>query len=106
MVRAGSRAPSVGQSAAAKIRDRRKKTYKVQLEHVRTKKKKLKLHDIQGSARPKEGYTFLPVGYADLAERCKEKSRQLGVDVAVVSVRISISSWTPDKALSPALISF
>ncbi|KAK6006465.1 hypothetical protein QM012_006875 [Aureobasidium pullulans] len=85
MVRAGSRAPSVGQSSVAKIRDRRKKTYKVQLEHVRTKKKKLKLHDIQGSARPKEGYTFLPVGYADLAERCKEKSRQLGVDVAVVS---------------------
>ncbi|KAG9540770.1 hypothetical protein KCU77_g22507, partial [Aureobasidium melanogenum] len=83
MVRAGSRAPSVGQSAAAKIRDRRKKTYKVQLEHVRTKKKKLKLHVC--SARPKEGYTFLPVGYADLAERCKEKSRQLGVDVAVVS---------------------
>ncbi|KAH0172627.1 hypothetical protein KCU67_g1651, partial [Aureobasidium melanogenum] len=83
MVRAGSRAPSVGQSAAAKIRDRRKKTYKVQLQHVRTKKKKLKLHVC--SARPKEGYTFLPVGYADLAERCKEKSRQLGVDVAVVS---------------------
>ncbi|KAI5209744.1 hypothetical protein E4T38_02293 [Aureobasidium subglaciale] len=86
MVRAGSRAPSVGQSSVSKIRDRRnKKSYKVQLESVVTRKKKLKLLDIQGSAQPKEGYTFLPVGYADLAERCKEKSRQLGVDVAVVS---------------------
>ncbi|THW56868.1 hypothetical protein D6D25_03108 [Aureobasidium pullulans] len=86
MVRTTSRAPSVGQSSVSKIRDRRsKKAYKVQLESVVTKKKKLKLKDIQGSAKPEAGYTFLPVGYADLAERCKEKSRQLGVDVSVVS---------------------
>jgi hypothetical protein len=44
MVRAGSRAPSVGQSSVSKIRDRRKKNYKVQLESVVTRKKKLKLH--------------------------------------------------------------
>ncbi|KAI4717512.1 hypothetical protein E4T48_06283 [Aureobasidium sp. EXF-10727] len=101
MVRAGSRAPSVGQSSVSKIRDRRsKKTYKVQLESVVTRKKKLKLHDIQGSARPKEGYTFLPVGYADLAERCKEKSRQLGVDVAVVSAGTRRSGPTDPQKLT------
>jgi hypothetical protein len=43
MVRATSRAPSVGQSNASKIRSRRKKAYKVQVESVVTKKKKLKL---------------------------------------------------------------
>lgn len=47
MVRAGSRAPSVGQSSVSKIRDRRKKNYKVQLESVVTRKKKLKLHVCQ-----------------------------------------------------------
>jgi hypothetical protein len=50
MVRAGSRAPSVGQSAVSKIRDRRKKNYKVQLESVVTRKKKLKLHVCQLAA--------------------------------------------------------
>ena len=34
------------------------------------------------------GYTFLPVGTPDLAERCKEISRKKDVPVNVVNVRI------------------
>lgn len=37
----------MGQSTVSKIRDRRKKNYKVQLEAVVTRKKKLKLHVCQ-----------------------------------------------------------
>jgi len=56
MVRTTSRAPSVGQSSVSKIRDRRsKKAYKVQLESVVTKKKKLKLKVCQYAA-----YSYQP----------------------------------------------
>jgi len=36
--------------------------------------------------QPAPGYTFLSVGYADLADHCKELSRQRGADVRIVSV--------------------
>lgn len=35
---------------------------------------------------PPPGYIFLPVGTPDLAERCKELSRQRGLPVSVVNV--------------------
>lgn len=106
MVRIGSRAPSTGRAPSInKIRKLREKPYKVQFESVLAKKKKLKLHvrrpctfcnvfptkhhqDIHGSAKPLNGYTYLPVGFSDLAEECKEMSRKKDADVAVVSVRI------------------
>ncbi|KAL1306945.1 hypothetical protein AAFC00_005584 [Neodothiora populina] len=61
------------------------------------KKKKLKLHDIHGSAKPMNGYTYLPVGFSELAEECKEMSRLKDADVAVVSAGSRTAAHDPSK---------
>lgn len=52
-------------------------------------------------ARAPDGYTFLPVGTPDLAERCKELSRQKGFTVNVVNVRLL--QTTLDTCMDPLL---
>ncbi|GAB7338825.1 hypothetical protein MBLNU457_5520t2 [Dothideomycetes sp. NU457] len=89
MAQSLSRAASVGrpESAVSSVHSHvQKPGYKVQLEHVVAKKRKLNVTDTH-ITQPPPGYTFLAVGYADLAERCKELSRKRGVDVRLVSAQ-------------------
>ena len=109
MVRVTSRAPSLGRSQTAVDTARRrekKPSYKLQFDLVPAAKKRLHLHvsplqcqtsvpfvlieHLQKTDRtqPPQGYTFLAIGHADLADKCKELSRDNGVPVNVVSVRV------------------
>jgi len=105
-----SRAASVHASRAGslvrEIAKRREKPYKTEKSVVRARKRKLDLHVcsfrldfvatadfilcLQTSyAHAPPGYISLPVGTPDLAELCKELSRQKGFPVTVVNVRLS-----------------
>ena len=108
MVRVSSRPPSQGRSHSAVTTARRrdkKPSYKIQFDLVTAPKKRLYLHVcclhspvhtaradgvIQKTDRtqPPKGYTFLAIGHADLADKCKDLSREKGVSVNVVSVSI------------------
>ncbi|RMY17235.1 hypothetical protein D0866_13523 [Hortaea werneckii] len=93
-----SRNPSRAGSTAREIFKRREKPYKTEQQKVLAKKRKL---DLQTSYRdPPTGYVFLPVGTPDLAERCKELSRQRGLPVSVVN-----SKPTSKFATDPGKIS-
>ncbi|KAI7538091.1 hypothetical protein KC331_g10558 [Hortaea werneckii] len=93
-----SRNPSRAGSTAREILKRREKPYKTEQQKVLAKKRKL---DLQTSYRdPPTGYVFLPVGTPDLAERCKELSRQRGLPVSVVN-----SKPTSKFATDPGKIS-
>ncbi|KXT01487.1 hypothetical protein AC578_4526 [Pseudocercospora eumusae] len=87
--RAGtSRASSLRPASAARaIQKRRDKPYKTEQSRIIAKKRKLHLHTTYTNAP--SGFTFLPVGTPDLAERCKEISRQRGLPVNVVNVCIA-----------------
>lgn len=84
----GSRATSVfSQSAARDTLKRRDKPYKTEHKRVLAKKRKLDLHTSYAYGDAPQGYAFLPVGTPDLADLCKELSRQRGFAVNVVNVR-------------------
>ncbi|KAK5132657.1 hypothetical protein LTR08_008779 [Meristemomyces frigidus] len=92
---ASARASRAGSTARAIVK-RRDKPYKTEHQRVLTKKKKLDLHTSFATAPP--GYTFLPVGTPDLAERCKELSRQKCFSVNVVNAKpVSRNAHLLDK---------
>ncbi|KAF7191349.1 hypothetical protein HII31_07372 [Pseudocercospora fuligena] len=96
--RAGtSRASSVRPASAARtIQKRRDKPYKTEQSRIIAKKRKLDLHTTYTNAP--SGFTFLPVGTPDLAERCKEISRQRGLPVNVVNAKpVSKHAHDPEK---------
>ncbi|KAK0939037.1 hypothetical protein LTR29_009402 [Friedmanniomyces endolithicus] len=74
-------------STARDIIKHRDKPYKTEQHRILAKKRKLNLRTTYTQNMP-SGYTFLPVGTPDLAERCKEISRKKDVPVNVVNVRI------------------
>ncbi|KAI7604874.1 hypothetical protein KC319_g21818, partial [Hortaea werneckii] len=85
-------------STAREILKRREKPYKTEQQRVFAKKRKL---DIHTSFRdPPPGYVSLPVGTPELAERCKELSRQRGLPVSLVN-----SKPTSKDAENPQKIS-
>ncbi|KAI7267313.1 hypothetical protein KC345_g7952 [Hortaea werneckii] len=93
-----SRNPSRAGSTAREILKRREKPYKTEQQRVFAKKRKL---DIHTSFRdPPPGYVSLPVGTPELAERCKELSRQRGLPVSLVN-----SKPTSKDAENPQKIS-
>ncbi|MCJ1283832.1 hypothetical protein MMC26_003163 [Xylographa opegraphella] len=79
--RATSRAPS---AARRILTNRDKPTYKVVLEEVTQKKKKL---ITVGSSKinPPGGYTFIPAGDPQITNRCKDIARKDGATVFAVS---------------------
>ncbi|KAM3419288.1 hypothetical protein BST61_g5225 [Cercospora zeina] len=80
-----SRAPSARPASGARsIQKRRDKPYKTEQSRIVARKRKLDLHTTYTTAP--EGFQFLPVGTPDLADRCKELSRQRGLPVNVVNV--------------------
>ncbi|KAK5160171.1 hypothetical protein LTS14_002278 [Recurvomyces mirabilis] len=79
-----SNRPSGASSAVHDIMKKRDKPFKTETERVVAKKRKLHIRTAYKQAVP-QGYKFLPVGTPDLAERCKEISRQKGCDVNVVN---------------------
>ncbi|KAF1814184.1 hypothetical protein P152DRAFT_471969 [Eremomyces bilateralis CBS 781.70] len=76
-----SRLPRLGERHT----QRKKKPYKIVLEHVTQEKKKLQ-SIISYNANAPPGYTFVPTGAPELTARCKELCRKRGLDVHVVSV--------------------
>ncbi|KXT13616.1 hypothetical protein AC579_9763 [Pseudocercospora musae] len=83
-------------SAARTIQKRRDKPYKTEQSRIIAKKRKLDLHTTYTNAP--SGFTFLPVGTPDLAERCKEISRQRGLPVNVVNAKpVSKHAHDPEK---------
>ncbi|KAI6887295.1 hypothetical protein KC360_g1695 [Hortaea werneckii] len=93
-----SRNPSRAGSTAREILKRREKPYKTEQSTVFAKKRKLNLYT--SFREPPPGYVFLPVGTPELAERCKELSRQRGLPVSVVN-----SKPTSKNAADPEKIS-
>ncbi|CAK3891845.1 Hypothetical predicted protein [Lecanosticta acicola] len=94
-----SRATSLRpQSVAREIfRKRDNKPYKTEQSKVLAKKKKLNYHTTFRQNAP-PGFHYLPVGTPDLAERCKELSRQRGLPVSVVNAKpVSRNAVDPDK---------
>ncbi|KAK5717897.1 hypothetical protein LTR15_008739 [Elasticomyces elasticus] len=81
--RAASARTSRAGSTARDILKKRNKPYKTEHERVMAKKRKLRLKTVYNELLP--GYTFMPVGTPDLAERCKEISRKQNYDVSVVN---------------------
>lgn len=73
------------QSNVRDIAKRREKPYKTeQATLLAKKKKKLDMHISYTAAPP--GYVFVPLGTPDLAELCKEISRQRDYSVNIVNV--------------------
>ncbi|KAF2739060.1 hypothetical protein EJ04DRAFT_421381, partial [Polyplosphaeria fusca] len=70
----------------AKPAQKQKKGYKVLLEAVTAEKKKLRSKTTYSEAAP-PGYTFVPIGYPDLSEHCRETCRRRKLDVYIVSAR-------------------
>ncbi|KAK4560571.1 hypothetical protein LTR86_005768 [Recurvomyces mirabilis] len=79
-----SNRPSRASSTVHDIMKKRDKPFKTETERVVAKKRKLHIRTAYKQAVP-PGFKFLPVGTPDLAERCKEISRQKGCDVNVVN---------------------
>ncbi|KAK5120979.1 hypothetical protein LTR85_005763 [Meristemomyces frigidus] len=77
---ASARASRAG-STAREIVKRRDKPYKTEQQRIIAKKRKLDLHTSYTKAPP--GFVTLPIGTPDLAERCKELSRQRGLPMNV-----------------------
>ncbi|KAK1816661.1 hypothetical protein LTR12_008914 [Friedmanniomyces endolithicus] len=73
-------------STARDIIKHRDKPYKTEQHRILAKKRKLNLRTTYTQNMP-SGYTFLPVGTPDLAERCKEISRKKDVPVNVVNAK-------------------
>ncbi|QIX02188.1 hypothetical protein AMS68_007705 [Peltaster fructicola] len=73
------------QSNLRDITKRREKPYKTEQATVLGKKKKLETRVSYTAAPP--GYVFLPLGTPDLAECCKEISRQQGYPVNIVNAK-------------------
>ncbi|GIZ39968.1 hypothetical protein CKM354_000332700 [Cercospora kikuchii] len=92
-----SRAPSARPASAARnIQKRRDKPYKTEQSRVVARKRKLDLHTTY--TNPPDGFQFLPVGTPDLADRCKELSRQRGLPVNVVNAKpVSKHAVDPEK---------
>ncbi|KAF2206707.1 hypothetical protein CERZMDRAFT_103102 [Cercospora zeae-maydis SCOH1-5] len=92
-----SRAPSARPASAARtIQKRRDKPYKTEQSRIVARKRKLDLHTTYTTAP--EGFQFLPVGTPDLADRCKELSRQKGLPVNVVNAKpVSKHAVDPEK---------
>ena len=81
-----SRAASVASTSTARDKlKRRDKPYRTEQNKVIAKKRKLDLHTTFQRAPP--GYANLPIGTPELAELCKEMSRQQALPVYVVNVR-------------------
>ncbi|KAI6816953.1 hypothetical protein KC332_g10535 [Hortaea werneckii] len=93
-----SRNPSRAGSTAREILKRREKPYKTEQQRVFAKKRKLDIHT--SFREPPPGYVSLPVGTPELAERCKELSRQRGLPVSLVN-----SKPTSKDAENPQKIS-
>ncbi|KAK3066137.1 hypothetical protein LTR53_017634 [Teratosphaeriaceae sp. CCFEE 6253] len=74
-------------STARDILKKRNRPYKTEQQLVFAKKRKLHLHTAAYTQAIPRGYTFLPVGTPDLAERCKEISRQKDYAVNVVNAK-------------------
>ncbi|KAK0880921.1 hypothetical protein LTR87_005227 [Friedmanniomyces endolithicus] len=73
-------------STARDIIKHRDKPYKTEQHRILARKRKLNLRTTYTQNMP-SGYTFLPVGTPDLAERCKEISRKRDVPVNVVNAK-------------------
>ncbi|KAK0800383.1 hypothetical protein LTR91_013465 [Friedmanniomyces endolithicus] len=90
LINGASKAASVRTSrAGSTARDiikHRDKPYKTEQHRILAKKRKLNLRTTYTQNMP-SGYTFLPVGTPDLAERCKEISRKKDVPVNVVNAK-------------------
>ncbi|TKA80308.1 hypothetical protein B0A55_02214 [Friedmanniomyces simplex] len=84
--RAASARTSRAGSSARDIIKKRDKPYKTEHHRILAKKRKLNLQTTYRQNMP-PGYTFLPVGTPDLAERCKEISRMKDVPVNVVNAK-------------------
>ncbi|KAI5369465.1 hypothetical protein Slin15195_G003410 [Septoria linicola] len=97
MTASTSRAPSARPASAARnIQRRREKPYKTEQSRIVARKRKLDLHTTYTKAP--DGFQFLPVGTPDLAERCKELSRQRGLPVNVVNAKpVSKHAADPEK---------
>ncbi|KAK0927447.1 hypothetical protein LTR29_017635 [Friedmanniomyces endolithicus] len=85
--KAASARTSRSGSTARDIIKHRDKPYKTEQHHIMAKKRKLDLRTTYMYNMP-TGYTFLPVGTPDLAERCQEISRKKDVPVNVVNVLV------------------
>ncbi|KAK1079031.1 hypothetical protein LTR33_006733 [Friedmanniomyces endolithicus] len=90
LINGASKAASVRTSrAGSTARDiikHRDKPYKTEQHRILARKRKLNLRTTYTQNMP-SGYTFLPVGTPDLAERCKEISRKRDVPVNVVNAK-------------------
>ncbi|KAK0934390.1 hypothetical protein LTR29_014052 [Friedmanniomyces endolithicus] len=84
--KAASARTSRAGSTARDIIKHRDKPYKTEQHRILAKKRKLNLRTTYTQHMP-SGYTFLPVGTPDLAERCKEISRKKDVPVNVVNAK-------------------
>ncbi|KAK8191723.1 hypothetical protein IWZ00DRAFT_288515 [Phyllosticta capitalensis] len=88
-VRAGSSSRTVGH--------KKKKPYKVVLESITQKKKKLRIADSFEENAP-SGYTFVPIGNVEVTEQCKEFCRKRGLKAYNVSTHPkSFARADPEK---------
>lgn len=81
------RSASVGRvtTAASIAKNRKKQGYKVLKHTVTVKKKKLDIMDTYIETPP-VAYSYLSVGYPDIASLCKELTRQEGRRMRIVYV--------------------